>query len=724
MPKLLADLDEFDLVFLPEFFDALDPSSQDRAERQKRRHFARVGQAGQQALQEKVRALGEQIPLFRREVTLLGRDDYIDARAALRDLYLARYRKLSREDFDDLRNSFVFRLPRRTRADLTGQRGLESTPDQFIAGFRDTIWIGPKADQAKQELKLREKLRDVWRTIPWPIWRRPMILWGLLFVTLFLLLMCLAEWLRRKWIARENLAFPLVDVADHIIRHDSRLEVAEDLQQPEPRKHLFNGVFLLGLGLGFVWLTVEAVAHYGLVQMDKGYIYLDLSKVAFQTGALRALDRIYIVISPIIVGLAFLVSLEVSFSIWMTFVLWKVVFWVVKLADPNIKDSIYTGWSGGRTYPFAMEQFLGACVCFGAVLLYKSWRVGRQHGQAPLGDPFIPPKLNLAGLIVLPLVAAGLLWHLGITNIPLLLLAGGLLLAQTIVAARVRAETGLPTQHCTYEFTKLPLVFGLTGLTGAKVYTLFITVAFLPVSLLFRTLPQLLENMELARRCRLKLRTVAVSAFLAFAVALGVGMVCFMVGSYYKGTTFWVEWNGLGGQRPGNFATARYPLWVSHFLGEQGLDKYTSPHWIRVVFMLIGFTIFGMLMLLRKHFLRFPLHPVGYIVVMLSFYYAWVTPYFKGDGTANLETCTLWGSVLVAWGVKKLIIKYGGMNTYRRAKPLFIGLVVGAVVCVFAFNILDLVCSMVAENRLSHGLEVGDLLKNFVDKPPYSPKFY
>ena len=63
----------------------------------------------------------------------------------------------------------------------------------------------------------------------------------------------------------------------------------------------------------------------------------------------------------------------------------------------------------------------------------------------------------------------------------------------------VRAETGLPTHHTTYEFAKLPLIFGLTGFTGATVYTRFITLAFLPVTLLFRTLPQQLENLELSR---------------------------------------------------------------------------------------------------------------------------------------------------------------------------------------------------------------------------------
>ena len=112
-------------------------------------------------------------------------------------------------------------------------------------------------------------------------------------------------------------------------------------------------------------------------------------------------------------------------------------------------------------------------------------------------------------------------------------------LAITVAAARVRAETGLPTFHVFYESTKLPIVLGLTGISGAKAYAAFINIVFLPMTLLFRTLPQQLENMELARRYRISYRTVAWSGFLSFAMAIGVGMVSFLLFVYAIGQDFY-----------------------------------------------------------------------------------------------------------------------------------------------------------------------------------------
>ena len=76
--------------------------------------------------------------------------------------------------------------------------------------------------------------------------------------------------------------------------------------------------------------------------------------------------------------------------------------------------------------------------------------------------------------------------------------------------------------------------------------------------------------------------------------------------------------------------------------------------------------------------------------------------------------------MFVAWLAKKLIIKYGGMNSYKRAKPFFIGLVIGSVVCIFAWNFTDLICSIVGE--LSDA--PGPFVKWFLNKPPFSPRLY
>jgi hypothetical protein len=719
LPGLLEGVDEFMVTLLPEHLVRTDPSSLHRIDME----LMRLGDAERDRLQQQVSDLQPRVGRLRAAVTALGTGDRARVRNALRDRYLAQFAQMDEETLLAARSSFVYRLTTRERSELIQQDGRGEAPNQNLYGFTRTIWWDAAREQEKQRQSWTQNLGEVLRHLPWGLWARPMAMWTLLFVSIFLLLMCVAEWLRRKWVDRENLAFPVVDVVDNIIRHDATLETAEDVKDPPPRARLFSPIFGAGFAVGFLILFLEALGHYGFIG-TRPLIQMDVSGRVFTTGIFLHLTNVVMVISPIVVGLLFLVSLEISFSIWVIFVLYMLVVMVVREVGAPI-DTIYTGWAGGRFFPFSAEQLVGATLCFAAVVLYKTWRTGARPERPAAAaateqgpqEPFVPPRLNAAGLIGLPVLIIGLLWHMGITNLPFILLVAVFVMALTIAAARARAETGLHTHHVTYELTKLPLVFGLTGFTGASVYTRFISLAFLPVTLLFRTLPQQLENIELARRHRIRYRTVAVAGLAAFLTAVSVGMLSYVVFAYYLGGRFIGEtvFEGQGPATP--FAMARYPLWVSHFLGEHGLDKYTQPHWIRIWFMALGFGGFGLLYWLRNRFLRFPLHPLGYLLILLSIYYTWVSPYYKGDGK---ETSWLWGSALVAWGIKKLIVKYGGMNTYKRAKPFFIGLVVGSVFCIFAWNLTDLTCSLLAQ-RTS---EPAGFIKHFTEKQPFSPSFY
>jgi hypothetical protein len=61
---------------------------------------------------------------------------------------------------------------------------------------------------------------------------------------------------------------------------------------------------------------------------------------------------------------------------------------------------------------------------------------------------------------------------------------------------------------------------------------------------------------------------------------------------------------------------------------------------------------------LRLRFVGFLLHPLGY--VMTCSY---------GD--------LIWGSFLVVWLLKSLVLRYGGINLFRKTVPFFLGLAFG-----------------------------------------------
>ena len=70
----------------------------------------------------------------------------------------------------------------------------------------------------------------------------------------------------------------------------------------------------------------------------------------------------------------------------------------------------------------------------------------------------------------------------------------------------------------------------------------------------------------------------------------------------------------------------------------------------------------GMLILARKKFFWWPIPPVGYTVGTLL--PSW------------------WFNVLVAWLIKRNVLKFGGPSLYGQTRPFFIGLVIGQAVMV------------------------------------------
>jgi len=711
LEQALAAEGEMVASMLPANRESMDFSSRSRLEAT----IEQAESASRSALEQKAAALAVQAPQLAEKLADLSEFDRVKLIETLAIGDLMELQQLPPAEVDALRQSFVYRLSQAERRKLLATDGESGGPNMNLTAFRRGLFNDMSGQREKDARNFFENLAVVAGQVPWGLWIGPMLRWGALVLTMLLFLMCLAEWFRRKWVDRENLAFPLVEVVDGVLRHDRELETAAEITDPPQRKSLFNPLFLGGMALGLLILSLEAAGHYEITGVPF-ILGMDISSDVLASGPLKSLSGMVFVISPIVVGLLFLVNLEISFSIWVIFLIYKFSFWLVAGSTP-LRDSLWVGYGGGREFPFQMDQLMGATLCFSALLLVKSF----QGAKEKITNPFIPPKLTLAGLIGLPLIMLALLWSMGVTNLPLLLFAAVVLLAQTIAAARARAETGLPTNWNTYEFTRLPMVFGMSGFTGANVFTIFTSVAFLPVTLIMRTFPQHLENMELARRFRIPYKTIAIGAVLAIFTALTVGSVSFLVFSYYFGELFHGTkvFEGFAGNQTGA-GIAHYPLWISHFTGEEGLSKFDQIHWIRVWFVLLGAGIFGLLTFLRGRFLRFPLHPLGYLLLLLSIWFTFISPYFQGNQTISArDTSFLWGSALVAWVLKLLIIKYGGMNTYKAAKPFFIGMVAGAVFSIFLWNSADLVASFAAEQGAT-----GTFIEWFTNKPPYSPTVY
>lgn len=736
LPPQLADLEELAVNLLADEPDFVTSGSDGRFAAKPREWlrldaawWAEADPAFRQRVAEQRAWLTETVDgqprwqTFRDRVVKL-RADKPQALAALAAERRKRLEALSDEAVNRQRRSLTYRLSKAEAKDLVRLGSEQGEPALNVEDFRSKF--DPGGFTAREELGITVRLKRSHEAIPWHLWITPMVMWGLLFLAIFLAFMCLAELLRRKWIEKENLAFPLVEVADHVLRHDASLETAEDPLNPPRRDSLVNPLLVVGTVLAFAYISLDALSHYGFVANadPTQATTFNVSGEVLTTDWLREMSKVFFVLSPVVLGIAFLISLQMSFSIWVLFFAWTVVAALIQTStQQKIQDSLFTGWAGGKLWPFAMEQLVGAVVCYAAILMLKFFRTP-QVEAAEVAEPkagFVPGWLMKGGLVLLPVAILALLWDYGLTSPVLLVLVFVLATAQAIAGARVRAETGLPTHHVSYEFTKLPVVLGITGLLGASVFGVYALIAWLPLTLVFRMLPQHLENIELARRHKLSYRVIGVAAVLGFVAATVVGMGFFIHLSHLWGGPFW---GADSPQSPKTQQIMQYALWNTHFRGAEVLGDPQPVHWVRVWAMVAGAAIFGGLALLRGKLLRFPLHPVGYLVVLMSIYYEWVSPYSPPDYPGRpSEASMLWGSVLAAWLIKTLLIKYGGMNMYKRAKPLFIGLVVGSVLAIFAWDMLDLGISLFEADL---DLEKYEFLKNFVNDEvnPYSPAFF
>jgi hypothetical protein len=120
-----------------------------------------------------------------------------------------------------------------------------------------------------------------------------------------------------------------------------------------------------------------------------------------------------------------------------------------------------------------------------------------------------------------------------------------------------------------------------------------------------------------------------------------------------------------GGSRMDNYTIRAGPQWETEAMARRvealGRDEGLPPDVEKIGAWGIGFAGAGLLTFLSARFAGWPLHPVG-----LAF-------------SASSAATAYWFSIIIVWFAKRTILRVGGLRLYERAKPFFIGLIVGYV---------------------------------------------
>ena len=468
--------------------------------------------------------------------------------------------------------------------------------------------------------------------VPWMVWIPPGLVWLGFFAVLWWTLYCMMALFYRAWAEEEKLTFPLVFLPLEMTSGEG--------ERPFFRNPLMWGGFSVAAFYNLVNILHAVVPSFPAFGKE-----FDFSN-AFPDTPWSAIKPISFHIRPEMIGLGYLVSTEISLTVWLSHMLMKL----------GAVAGVAAGQPPGRL-PYPQEQGIGSYLVMALLLVWLSRRhlaqAWRQvmSGRDTLGPEGIRYRWAFLGLFG----GFGALWGF----MTLAGMAGwvalaylSLVVAVALVYGRLRGEAGVPLvwlfpyyqQKDVLLFTFGSHPFLASGRSTMPAWALFTFLArgYFPAMTGYQ-----LESMELARRASIRPERVAVALLIAVALGWSVGWYNHLTPYYEHGAQqlrggIWGEWIS----RPEYQAAATYH------------DTPRLPEEERVIATGVGAGVTVVLSLLRLRFAGFPLHPLGYAI-----------------------TCSYgslaWGPFLMVWVLKSLALRYGGMAFYRRTIPFFLGLALG-----------------------------------------------
>lgn len=358
---------------------------------------------------------------------------------------------------------------------------------------------------------------------------------------------------------------------------------------------------------------------------------------------------------PFAIGIGFLLPLDLLFSSWFFYIVWKLQRVVVAaLGYP-------TGGLGNPPYPH--EQSFGAYLGL-ALLLFWTARLHladalrslwRKDGVSRfITHPRWAWLLTVVSFVVLVVfsLAAGMQWWVAF-------LFFVSYFGISIAVSRLRGEFGAPVHdlHFANPGSVMVRMVGTQPFTP-QTMTVFALYYWFNRAHRSHPMPTAMEGLVIGEQLG---HAKAMWRGLWLAIIIGIPAACYMLlEPYYR--------LGAGTAQVGG---------AQRWFGWEAYNNYLLP-WLTAGEKLnlgaIGFTAGGFLFVwflhfLRIHFIGSPFHPVGYAV----------------SGTWSMEM--VWFPLFLAWLAKASVLRYGTFRDYYSISQFFIGLVIGDFVSGGAWNV-------------------------------------
>ncbi|GAB4468520.1 MAG: hypothetical protein OHK0029_40970 [Armatimonadaceae bacterium] len=465
-------------------------------------------------------------------------------------------------------------------------------------------------------------------------WLRPILLWTVFIMLLFAGMQCLNVLVRQGWQERERLPFPVVEIP---------------MQMTSPDGHLWkSGLFWIGFGVcaaleilnGIAWLVP------GVPSIDVKHHNLQGEGI-FATRPWNAMGFTCYSLYPFAVGLGYLLPLDLLFSCWFFYLFWK--------AQMVLSASFALDVT--PDFPFVREQSFGG---YFAILSFMLWNGRSYFSQvwrriwnepADLDDSKEALSYRAAFLGFVICFGSLCIFMIWAGMSPAVAVAAfAIYFCLSVAVTRLRAELGPPVHdlHFTGPDHILTRSFGTPAYSGNDLTMLTFFYWF---NRAYRSHPQpvAIEGLKAARQTHSSQKVMFWGLMLAALVGTISVFWAYLHLAYSLGTQ--AKWNQGSGFA--NEAFNRLNGWMQTPQPPNGLANGAIG---------IGFVFCSLLMIARIKIPWFPFHPIGYAI--------------SSSWSMNL----VWMPLLIAWVLKGLILRYGGVRLYRQAMPFFLGIILGQMI--------------------------------------------
>jgi len=518
-------------------------------------------------------------------------------------------------------------------------------------------WFGPSSSTAVEGYFLGQS------PVPWSEWLLPLAAWSSFLSAVFLASLCLLSLVQRQWIRNERLTFPLAQIP---------LGMVESAADGKPGRLVGARTFWVGMVIAFL-VTFAGALSKRLAALPSVPLLVPLVNMP-EVGPLAALGRLDIALYPWLLGIAYLIPKELSFSVWFLWLV-RIGFSMISIAAGAEPGSAEDWWRDD--FPAPYNQVTGAVLALSAWAIWGSRKhLARafrtafcgQENRAEAEEP-LPYRWAFIGFIacfawlVCFLRLAGCRW-------PFALAFPSVIMAAYLSYARLQAEAALDTAFWWFSDVILMPTSALRFKPQELIalYTSGGVGIPTPSIVLSACSINTLTSFNIADAAGTSLRRLTRLLLGGFFFALLVGMVVTLTGTYRFGFL-----TMKGGTVEGGLAGFMVRILGHAIYGNiEGLwDAEPRPQ--GVFYIGVGAVVCLLFGALRLRFPWWPFHPVGYIMSNSLPVAQGLFPFF------------------IAWIVKVLVTRYGGLRLYRATLPLAIGLIVGDLLNTSVWNVINLV---------------------------------